>query len=327
MSAIADSPENICSVRASPVVTVSARIVVAGLPPCGFPKPDSGVYEDEGARAMAPEFLSSEEPKDIWVRATRAVKLLLLITALVVLDTFNRLDSIDDSYDKLPSALYDFTAKYKEPLVKWAPGATTQDVVIPFEKKYDKKELTPGYYDLTDVPLLEAYLRDRIPAFAPTNRRFFGYEMALRNYAVVAIYFPTALLFYLVWNLVRLKRIWLSRAPVSPRFMNDLPFFRSSKIRAVGILKALIGIAMLCGLAFVAPVALWMQFADQPALKGKLYVEPLGLPIIESGRGVLRLPADPWFSNLYGLLLMADIGAFAAILWILLRKKRSARAT
>ncbi len=218
-----------------------------------FREPDSGVCEDEGARAMAPEFLGSEEPKDIWVRATRAVKLLLLITALVLLDTFNRSDSIDASYDQLPSALYDFTAKYKEPLVKWAPGATTQDVVIiPFEKTYYKKELSPGYYDLTDVPLLEAYLRDRIPAIAPTNRRFFGYEMALRNYAVVAIYFPTVLLFYLVWNLVRLKRIWLLRTPVSPRFVNDLPFFRSSKkIRAVGILKALIGTAMLFGVALV----------------------------------------------------------------------------
>jgi hypothetical protein len=60
-----------------------------------------------------------EQPKDIWVRTTRTAKLLLLIAALVALESWNRMQMLKDSHDPLPSALNEFTAKYREPLVEW----------------------------------------------------------------------------------------------------------------------------------------------------------------------------------------------------------------
>lgn len=138
---------------------------------------------------MVSDFLQNEDdPKDYWTRMVRTTKLLLLIATLVVLDGFNRQWNMMRSYDQLQIALYDFTVKYREPLEKWyrasVPGASTQDVVVRFERRYSGRELTPGYFSLDEVPLLDGYLRDHFP-FSSENRRFLGYEMHFGAYIVL----------------------------------------------------------------------------------------------------------------------------------------------
>ena len=61
----------------------------------------------------------NEQSKGIWVRTTRTAKLLLLIAAVVALDSWNRMQMLKHSYNPLPSTLYEFTVKYREPLVEW----------------------------------------------------------------------------------------------------------------------------------------------------------------------------------------------------------------
>jgi hypothetical protein len=117
----------------------------------------------------------NEQSKGIWVRTTRTAKLLLLFAALVALDSWNRMQMLKHSYNPLPDTLYEFTVKYREPLVesyrKSAQAANTNDVIIRFERKNGGERSTAGYFVLKDVPLLKAYLEDRVPAIVSSNQR------------------------------------------------------------------------------------------------------------------------------------------------------------
>src|SRR5882724_10177738 len=66
------------------------------------------------------------------------------------------------------------SVREREPLVEWyrksAQAANTNDVIIRFERKNGGERSTAGYFDLKDVPLLKAYLEDRVPAIVSSNQ-------------------------------------------------------------------------------------------------------------------------------------------------------------
>jgi hypothetical protein len=277
---------------------------------------------------MPSQFLEGEQPKEIWSRITRAMKIVVLVASLLALDGFNRQMSLIDSYDLLPGVLYDFSAKYKDLLIKWyrtsSQGSNTQDIIIPFERRYSGVKSTAGYYQITQVPLLESYLSERIPVLGSKSRLFFGYEMAWPIYFYFMLCFPTMVLLYVVWNLARLKRLWLTSVTDASRFVADIPFFRNSKGRtAVGALESFIVMTFLLFVLFLMRALLWSQlFGLQLPIRGKLYIEPLSLPVIESGRDLLLLHNAEVFGMQYVPLFFVEVGALVVMLWMLLRKNR-----
>jgi hypothetical protein len=261
---------------------------------------------------------------------TRTTHLLVLILAIVLLDGFNRFSVLVHCYGQLQVALYDFTLKYKEPLASWyratAQGASARDVVVRFEKKYGQSHnLTSGYFDLADVPLLEAYLEDRIPVLAPANRRFLGFETTFPIYCVLVLLVPPGLLVALAWNLARLRRIWLAEAPASSRLLDDLPILRAAnKTKSAGALKAAIAVTVLVLVTVVPSLSLIaQQLIIHPAIKGELHVEPLGLPTVQDARVLLIVQqSDIAWAFMFILLVSIAISGFA--LSQLLRRKSSA---
>jgi hypothetical protein len=321
------------------------------LPSAEFERWASGVSEGMGARGtgsglvycindatsqacpvsktMTFDLLKNEErPRELWVEITRTTRLLWLIAALVLLDGFNRHFNVADSYSQLPGALYDFTVKYKEPLATWyrasARGAGTKDVVIRFEKKYgERHHLTAGYFDLAEVPLLEAYLEDRLPTLSSGNRRFLGYEMAFPIYAILVSVVPTVLLIGLVWNLSRLRRIWVASAPASARLVDDLPYFGSGRgRRAIGTVTAVAAVAVLLVGTMLPSVSLVaQQVINQPAIKGELFVEPIGLPSAQDAYTFLLVRMTDTFAWNQMFLYLLDMMISVFVLTTLLRRK------
>ena len=267
-------------------------------------------------------------PEELWGRAIRAAKLLLLIAVIVLLDGFNRHSSLIDSFRQLPAVLYDFSVKYQEPLVRWyrttPQGAHSERVDIPFEKIYGKEHpLSSGYFNLKDVPLLDAYLDEQLPALGFRSRSFFGYETTFPIYSLLVLFAPTWLLLVIGWNLARLRRRWLADAPPSSRLLEALPVIRASgRGRLIGTLKAALVAAVLLLGAILPPLALLgQQHMLRPAIKGVLHVQPLELPAVQDSFVLLVVRLTDFLAWSHVLLSLFDIGIAVFILSILLRKK------
>lgn len=278
---------------------------------------------------MTSDFIKFEEdPKELWTQIKRTLKLLLLIVALVLLDGFNRHFSINYSYEQLPGVLYDFTVKYREPLSNWYqdndPSASQFGFGIRFEKRYAEKQLLdPGYFNIAEVPFLDAYLKDHLPALASGNRRFLGYEMTFQMYVLLVLTVPSILLFSLAWHLSRLRHSWVSSAPSSSRFCDDLPFLSSGKRRKViGTMKSITAVTVILLTTILSSISLIaFQINLQPNIKGELCIEPVTLPKIQDAYTYLLVnPSDSllWFMILTFIL---DLIIFGFILRIILRRE------
>jgi hypothetical protein len=235
---------------------------------------------------MTPPFLDiNNSPKDLWIAIVRILKLLFIIMAIVLIDGFNREFSLNDSFSKLTGALYDFSVKYKEPLTTWfratPQGEGTKDVVIPFEKKQaDIHKITPGYFELQNLPLLEAYLKERLPVLVSGHRRFLGYETAYEIYFMLILFVPIGLLAALAWNLKRLWYKWAVSEGGSLRLIDDLPiFYNLKRSRFTASLKAYFAVIVLLIMSLIPSISLvTQQQMTRMAIKGELHIEPLGLP-------------------------------------------------
>jgi len=278
---------------------------------------------------MTTPFLDiKNSPKDLWTAIVRILKLLFIIMSIVLIDGFNREFSLGDSFSKLPGALYDFSVKYKEPLTTWfratPQGEGVKDVVIPFEKRQaDIHEITPGYFELKDVPLLEAYLKERLPVLVSGHRRFLGYETAYEIYFMLILFVPMGLLVALAWNLKRLRHRWTVSDGVSLRLIEDLPiFYNLNRSRLVGTIKAYFAVIVLLLMSLIPSISMvTQQQMTRMAIKGELHVEPLGLPNLQDENLLYLVQSSNtiiWI-NLLEFILSIWIAIY--ILRLLLRKK------
>jgi hypothetical protein len=267
-------------------------------------------------------------PKDLWVAIMRFVKLLFVIMLIVLLDGFNRQFSFDAIFDQLPGKLYDFTVKYKEPLVTWFKttplGVVPGDIVIPFEKKQGEIHIIEsGYFDLKDIPLMEAYLEEQLPALVSGNRSFLGYQTAYEVYFVLVLFVPPGILIALTWNLRRLRRRWAVHKGRSLRMIDDIPIFGNiSKKRMISTFKAYFGIAVILIISIMPSISLLshQQLLRMP-IKGCLHVEPLGMPTVLQINEVLLVPGSNTLQSIESLELVIIFGIAVYILTLLLKHK------
>jgi hypothetical protein len=278
---------------------------------------------------MTTPFLDiNNSPKDFWTAIVRILKLLFIIMSIVLIDGFNREFSLGDSFSKLPGALYDFSVKYKEPLTTWfratPQGEGAKDVVIPFEKKQaDIHQITPGYFELKDVPLLGAYLEERLPVLVSGRRRFLGYETAYEIYFMLILFVPMGLLVTLAWNLKRLRQRWTAFEGGSLRLIDDLPiFYNLNRSRFIVTIKAYFAAIVLLIMSLVPSISMvTQQQMTRMAIKGELHVEPLGLPNLQDENLLYLVQSSHTLTWINLLEFILSIWITVYILRLLLRRK------
>jgi hypothetical protein len=272
--------------------------------------------------------------KRIDAQNQRTIKILLVIITLVLIDGFNRYYSGNQYLDRLPITLYDFTERYKNVLVQWY---STQDkenephsdsVVIHVEKRYRiDQTLTDGYHDVSEIPLLEAYLSDHLPQLSG-NKDFFGYRLSFPIYFVVVLFSPTSFLIYVFFNIIRMKRLWNQLETDSARMVLDLPTFPLAKtkktfrltLETCGFGLFLFTISLLPSFVFIA----WYQLL--PIIKGTLYVIPLAIPVLDSTYSWGNFRASDFELNAMLILMLINLFTCILIIKILLSPKVSSKA-